>query len=173
MAGDQSAEHRSFSTTQWTRVEFAADPNSPERRQALNDVIERYRPALITHLIRRKRINFHDAEEHLSNFLAKKVFEDDLLARADRNRGRFRNFLLTTLDNFVISEHRYASAKSRRPAHLQSLEPGMDPPDEDVDPARLFDVVKGGVKVRRVADEKCSARCVISPARGGTSSSCY
>ena len=37
----------------------------------------------------------------------------DLLAAADRQRGRFRAFLLTALKNFLANEHRRATAGKR------------------------------------------------------------
>jgi hypothetical protein len=44
------------------------------------------------------------AEDLLQEFIVKKILEYNLPARADRQRGRFRTLLLTSLDNFARSQ---------------------------------------------------------------------
>lgn len=43
------------------------------------------------------------------------AMEKELFSRADRNRGRFRTFLLAALENFVLNEWRRQSSLKRRP----------------------------------------------------------
>lgn len=62
--------------------------------------------------------------------MAKKVLEQDLFAHAERPRERFRTFLVTSLENFVISEMRQERALKRSP------EDRTVPIDEHIDDAK-------------------------------------
>jgi RNA polymerase sigma-70 factor (ECF subfamily) len=44
------------------------------------------------------------ADDLLQGFVLKKVLQRQLVARADRSRGKFRTFLLTALDRYVLDE---------------------------------------------------------------------
>lgn len=135
----------SFPVTRWSLVERAGHGSSVVRRQALTELINRYLPALRSHLVLRKRVPPDRADDLLQAFLSDKVLEDRLLKKAEAQRGRFRTFLLTALDHFIISEHRKATARKRSPEHLQSL--GDDPEElgqlgvsSEPEPSREFDV---------------------------------
>jgi RNA polymerase sigma-70 factor (ECF subfamily) len=52
-------------------------------------------------------------EDVLQGFISSKVLEADLLGRADRTKGKFRTFLVTALDRYVISQRRYEHADKR------------------------------------------------------------
>jgi hypothetical protein len=52
----------------------------------------------------------------LQGFVADKVLDRDLLAAADKVRGRFRAFLVTALDNYAANQFRHESAGRRNPA---------------------------------------------------------
>jgi RNA polymerase sigma-70 factor (ECF subfamily) len=54
------------------------------------------------------------ADDLLQSFITSKVLEQQMLARADRARGRFRNYLLTVLDRHHIDWHRSESVRRRR-----------------------------------------------------------
>jgi hypothetical protein len=83
-----------------------------------------------------------DADDLIQEFVTGKILEKDLISRADRNLGRFRNFLLTALDRFYVDRVRHASAKKRSPCHARRVEVC----DHDTGlrsyetPARVFDV---------------------------------
>jgi RNA polymerase sigma-70 factor (ECF subfamily) len=57
----------------------------------------------------------HCAEDLLQGFLTEKVLEQRLIGFADPQRGRFRSFLLTALDRYVIDEYRKGIALKRSP----------------------------------------------------------
>jgi RNA polymerase sigma-70 factor (ECF subfamily) len=88
----------------------AASHKGPDRRQAVGVLIERYLPALANYVRARWRLRDDQADDLLQAFIADKVLEKDLFARADRGRGRFRSLLMTALDRFVISAYRRAGS---------------------------------------------------------------
>ena len=83
-----------------------ASIDEAERRQALSDLLERYLPALRSYLRAKWKLSVDRADDLLHTFVVRKVIEQDFVRRADRARGRFRTFLATALDRFVISEFR-------------------------------------------------------------------
>lgn len=121
-----------FPTTDWILIgRTVRRGKEGERRQALSDLVARYLPALRAYLRVRRHLPGEKAEDLLQAFLADKVLEQDLLARADRTRGRFRSFLLTALDRFLVSQHRRERAAKRNPQQeALSLEQ-----EEDLDPS--------------------------------------
>jgi RNA polymerase sigma-70 factor (ECF subfamily) len=103
-----------FPETQWSLVGRAAR-RDPLGREALGELLLRYQPAMKSHLVRRKGIDLDRADDLLQGFIASKVIEHELVADARREKGRFRSFLLTALDRYVISEFRREGARKRQP----------------------------------------------------------
>lgn len=104
-----------FPLTRWTFVEYAAQPDHPAQARALADILTQYLPALRTFLAAQFRMDEHQAADLLQTFVLEKVIKAEVLAKAERQRGKFRTFLLNTLSNFVISELRRANAQKRSP----------------------------------------------------------
>lgn len=77
-------------------------------REALQALLVQYRPPLKAHLVVRKKLSSQAADDLLQNFIASKILRLKLIERADRAKGRFRSFLLTALDRYVIDEFRKA-----------------------------------------------------------------
>jgi RNA polymerase sigma-70 factor (ECF subfamily) len=105
-----------FPFTHWSLVERAGAEDGTIRREALVALLKQYLPPLKGHLIRRWRADGHRAEDLLQGFLLSRVLESDLIARADKERGKFRSFLLTALDHYVAKQIRHDRAAKRRPA---------------------------------------------------------
>lgn len=99
-----SQSHQAFVTTHWTQVLLAADYHSPDSAQALEKLCQSYWPPLYCYL-RRDGRSSHEAEDLTQAFFAR-LLERNTLAMANPERGRFRNFLLTALKNFVVNEWR-------------------------------------------------------------------
>jgi DNA-directed RNA polymerase specialized sigma24 family protein len=93
-----------FQPTRWTLVAEAGDPAHPSHEQALEQLLHSYRPVLVLHLTRRHRMQPALAEDLLQEFIVKKILQYNLPARANRERGRFRTLLLTSLDNFTRNQ---------------------------------------------------------------------
>jgi len=70
-----------------------------------------------------------------------RVFEQNLLDHAQEGRGKFRSFLLVTLNNYVISQHRSDSAAKRLPvAGIAELGELAQQVAGGHDPAQSFNV---------------------------------
>lgn len=127
----------------WSEVERAGQASSPQALAALESLLRKYYRPLQAHL----RFKFHVEEslaaDWLHEFVHQKVLLRDLLAVASPGRGRFRTFLLSALDNFVLGQMRRDTSQRRRPqGGLISLDdPGLEkapePADSQGDPFEL------------------------------------
>ena len=104
---------RYFQTTQWSLVMRAGGADEQTQRQALVELLKRYMPALHSYLVYRKKFDSHRADDLLQGFLLSKLVEHDLLADARREIGKFRSFLVTALNRYVISQIRQEQAEKR------------------------------------------------------------
>jgi RNA polymerase sigma-70 factor (ECF subfamily) len=152
-----------FPPTQWDLVEDAADPvHGQIQAHRLDDLLKLYMPPLLAHLVLAKRIPRHQAEDLLQGFLATKILQQNFLSRADRKRGKFRTFLLTSLNNHVISEFRKAQSQRRAPgAHpLLSLDVVPDQEEQRTvpDASRVFDLAWSREVIREVL-RRVAAEC--------------
>jgi RNA polymerase sigma-70 factor (ECF subfamily) len=92
----------SFAPTRWTVVLTAREADSPKTQAAMEDLCRVYWPPLYA-FIRRKGYNREDAEDLTQGFFTRLLQTGDL-AKADQSRGKFRSFLLASLDHFVTNE---------------------------------------------------------------------
>ena len=100
-----------FATTHWSVVLAARDPRSPAGRQALETLCQTYWYPLYAY-VRRCGHGPQEAEDITQGFLTK-LIEKDLARAADRARGRFRSFLLSSLKHFMADQRRQANAQKR------------------------------------------------------------
>jgi DNA-directed RNA polymerase specialized sigma24 family protein len=112
-----------FPTTHWSLVAQAGRDATEAKQQALGELLVRYLPALRAHLVYGKRLSPEDADDLLQEFVAGKILEKNLVGRADVQLGKFRTFLLTALDHFLIDRIREQSSRKRFPGEggLHSL----------------------------------------------------
>ena len=101
---------RSFETTQWSLVAAASD-KSAKGKDALAELCDRYWMPLYAYL-RRSGYAGHDAQDLTQAFFSR-LLEKETVQRADRGRGKFRSFMLTSLKNFVANQHRRERAQKR------------------------------------------------------------
>ncbi len=109
MREEDDSEVGCFPSTRWSLVVLVKEQDSQGRRAAIDELVRLYRPALLAHLLYRKRIERHRAEDLLQGFVTRKLVEHDLLAKADAARGRCRSLLLKSLEHYVIDELRKES----------------------------------------------------------------
>src|SRR5438552_10931065 len=100
-----------FRTTRWTLVLAAQDRASPEARQALEDLCDAYWYPLYA-FIRRSGHNSDEARDLTQEFFAR-LLEKDYLADVDREKGKFRSFLLAACKHFLANERDRALAQKR------------------------------------------------------------
>jgi RNA polymerase sigma-70 factor (ECF subfamily) len=84
---------RQFATTQWSVVLAAGDPTHPRFRDALSELCSLYWGPVRAYI--RRRVGDEALADDLTQGVFTALLERDALAAADRDRGRFRAFLLT------------------------------------------------------------------------------
>ncbi len=94
---------RRFPTTRWTVIRGAVTPGTEQFRDAFSAFWGRYKKPLQTFL-RAEGHSADAAEELLQGFLTGVVA--GTLRGADPNEGRFRNYLLRSLENYVFTVDR-------------------------------------------------------------------
>lgn len=96
-----------FPSTHWSLLLDTNDSTDKERsRKALEELLLRYEKPLLKHLMFDLNHGEHEAKDLLQGFIADQILEKSLIQRADQNRGRFRNLLLRSLQNYCISQWR-------------------------------------------------------------------
>ena len=93
-----------FLSTHWSLIYKACDQDSVQRRKALDELLGLYLPALRAHLLYRRNIDSDRVEDILQGFVAEQILKRDLFAKANAAKGRFRSFLLRSLENYAINE---------------------------------------------------------------------
>jgi len=96
------AEARYFPTTSWTLVLSAGHAIDARSSDALASLCERYWYPLYAYL--RRRGHSREEAQDLTQEFFTRVLEKRYIERADRNKGRFRTFLLTSLTCFLSDE---------------------------------------------------------------------
>ena len=91
-----------FATTHWSVVLAAREPGLPEAAAALEKLCRTYWYPLYA-FVRRKGHSPDDAQDLTQAFFAR-LLEKNYVAQADRERGRFRTFLLAALSHFLADE---------------------------------------------------------------------
>lgn len=109
-AGLGSPHSGRFATTRWTMVQ-AVGVEAPESKDALAELCSTYWYPLYAYL-RRKGHQAVDAQDLTQAFVAS-LLERSAVKRADPEKGRFRSFLLGSLNKFVSDEKRRAGAQKR------------------------------------------------------------
>lgn len=115
----------SFRTTRWSVVSAAQGKSSgADAAQSLETLCRQYWPPLYAY-VRHRGHAVHDAQDLTQAFFAR-LLEKDWLAAADRERGRFRTFLLMALKRFLANEWDRSQAQKRgggvKIIHLEAAE---------------------------------------------------
>ncbi len=146
MTNDASkpAGQESFKTTNWSVVVAAGHGSSTAIRKALGELCETYWFPLYA-FARRQGQSPEDAQDLTQEFFAR-FLERGYFALANRERGRFRTFLLSSLKHFLTEEWRRANRQKRgggvsfTPFDPQDAENRYSAePADDLSPDRLYD----------------------------------
>ena len=105
------AGRRYFATTHWSIVVAAGDAHREEASDALSELCETYWHPLYAY-VRRRGYSAPDAQDLTQGFFAR-LLEKQAIQVADPERGKFRSFLLASIDHFLANERDRARAKKR------------------------------------------------------------
>jgi len=102
-----------FAPTHWSVIIAAGESQAaPElARTALAQLCQTYWAPLYG-FVRSRGYSVHDAQDLTQNFFAF-LIEKKIYARVDRQKGKFRSFLLASLKNFLANSYDHAHALKR------------------------------------------------------------
>ncbi|MEZ4601224.1 MAG: hypothetical protein R2940_15650 [Syntrophotaleaceae bacterium] len=147
-----------FPETQWSLVKRAGGSDEIIRQEALSELLHTYRPGLLNFLIKARGLPADFAEDLLQGFIADKVLKSDLARYADQGRGKFRNFILKSLNNYTATKLSRRASRENNELEFDESVHTLIPGAEVVD---LFDlewikqVVRDAV---RLTEEECRCR---------------
>ena len=96
-----------FPTTMWSGIRAAGK----EDAMAANNVSRRYHPAVVNFL---RQTGFsHTDSEDIAQDVFIRLFGENILTRADQDRGRFRSLLITVTKQVMYDELRKKSSLKR------------------------------------------------------------
>lgn len=115
-----------FRTTAWSLVALAQDREHSDYRNSISALCTRYWKPIYRYM-RRRGYKHQEAIDLVQEYFA--VFlEKGFVESADRDRGKFRTFLLTTVSRFLSKyNRRHARERNMRPISVQ-----MDVDDEEM-----------------------------------------
>jgi RNA polymerase sigma factor (sigma-70 family) len=113
-----------FVTTQWTRV-LEARGDSPDARAALSDLCAAYYNPVFAFI--RRSTQSDDAARDLTQEFFARLLTRNGFAKADRQRGRFRSYLLGAVKHFLADMQDHANRLKRGAGQtLESIDAGTD-----------------------------------------------
>jgi RNA polymerase sigma factor (sigma-70 family) len=146
-----------FATTSWTIVAHARKPDSPEALQSLADLCQAYWYPLYAFL-RRRGQSPHEAEDLTQGFFAD-LLARDFLKGVDPSKGKFRSFLLASLQHYLSNRRDWDRRQKRggKVVHLSlDFRTAEDcyrrEPAHEATPERLFERRWALVLLDRVLD---------------------
>src|SRR5688500_12847507 len=144
LSSGPDADRERFQTTHWSLVVSVGDRQSARSEEALAKLCLDYWSPLYAY-IRRSGHSMHAAQDLTQEFFAR-LLEKNFVQSADRERGRFRSFLLGAVKHFLSNHTEAARAQKRGggkpilsldfPSAEAALQ--LEPADSQT-PDRLFD----------------------------------
>jgi RNA polymerase sigma-70 factor (ECF subfamily) len=142
--GGKTASPGWFTTTHWSLVLAAGDGPTAISQAALEKLCRSYWYPLYAY-VRRRGYSPEDAQDATQGFFTR-LLEKNSVAHVSRDKGKFRSFLLTSMNNFLRDQWDKASAQKRGGGQaILSLDAtdGEDryqfEPVDHVDAEQLFD----------------------------------
>ena len=148
---------RAFQTTRWTEIMDLKDAGQEQRRQAMGRLLLNYWKPVYSYL-RRRGYDSERAKDLTQGFFTAIVLEKQLVDKADRQRGRFRNFLLKALNHYVYNVTDYENAHKRSPklgcVSLDHVDPSSVPdPSGYGTPEDAYNYTWAAEFLRKVCDD--------------------
>jgi RNA polymerase sigma-70 factor (ECF subfamily) len=107
----ETVSNKVFATTHWSVVLTAGQRELPQAAEALEKLCRAYWYPLYVYG-RRQGNSPEDAQDLTQDFFSR-LLDKNYLAKADRDRGKFRTFLLGSLKNFLVNEWKRAGRLKR------------------------------------------------------------
>ena len=131
-----------FPVTNPSAIRLLASGDPERRAKALAIIVEAYWRPIYKYI--RLRWNTPPAEaEDLTQAFFETAIDRETLAKYETGRARFRTFLRTCCERFVIDQHRMSSARRRGGSRLHvefaAAEAELGEQREDLDPEAMFD----------------------------------
>lgn len=142
----ETSLHERFPATRWSAIRASAEGGAVTRKQGFSRLITAYwRPVYVYLRFRHQRTDA-DARDLTQAFFAQ-CWERNTFSSFDPARGRFRTFVRTCVDRYVIDQHRSEHAQRRGgewdhiPIDVAQLErdTALIDPALSSDPERLFE----------------------------------
>jgi RNA polymerase sigma-70 factor (ECF subfamily) len=111
---DMGGKGASFLTTQWSLMEKADSDQDTDDKALIGLLLERYWKPVYCYL-RRQGYNNEDAKDLTQGFFHEIVLGHHLIETADKSKGRFRSYLLVSLDRYLIKVRQKQQAQKRIP----------------------------------------------------------
>ena len=96
---------RQFPETRMSLIGQIREGTEESKRHALQRFVEGYRPALISFLVRCKKVSLTDADDLVQDFILNKIINGKVLDMAN-GKGRFRNALRVCLQRHLVDSIR-------------------------------------------------------------------
>ena len=110
-SGDSTSNR---SMTDWSMVLDAGQVESPTQAASLDELVRKYWTPLYA-FVRASGQSPEDTHDIVQGFIADVLLSRSLLAKADPERGRFRNLLFRSISNYMRDRHRKATSTMRKP----------------------------------------------------------
>jgi RNA polymerase sigma-70 factor (ECF subfamily) len=111
-----------FVTTHWSVVLSAGHSDTPRAAEALQRLCQAYWYPLYAY-VRRRGYSPHDAQDLTQGFFAR-LLERHAMTKVDRAKGKFRSFLLASMNHFLADEWDKRRAQKRDAGQPISLDLG-------------------------------------------------
>jgi RNA polymerase sigma factor (sigma-70 family) len=152
------------SHTNWSLIFEAAQGDPAAASAAIERLVRRYWPAVYAY-IRQSGRNVNDASDLTQAFVCDVVLHRNLFQKADPSRGKFRTFLLRSLENFLRDNHRHNMRAKRSaanaPLRLTNADLNTAEIAKDLTPEQAFARQWNTTMIRR-ALERVRAGCIAS-----------
>ena len=157
---------RDFATTHWSIVLLAGEEHSSQSAQALETLCRAYWYPLYS-FVRRQGYDAHTAQDLTQEFFLR-LLAGDGLESVDRNKGKFRSFLLASMKHLLANEWNRSHTQRRGGGHAHfsldaasaeeryQLEPADELTSEKVFERRWAETVIDAV-TRRLQEEYVEA----------------
>jgi DNA-directed RNA polymerase specialized sigma24 family protein len=155
---DMGGIRESFLTTHWSLIDqVSKDDHKDKNRALIEELIKQYWKPVYCY-VRRRGYGNEEAKDLVQGFFHEVVLGRELIQKADKGVGRFRTFLLFSLNRYLMAVHRVEGAKKRIPASKKVPLDLVEPPElaaitSELTPEESFDYAWVSALLERVLED--------------------